>query len=344
LVGRRWRNRRPRVRLSDVAKKAGVSPITVSRALRNPEIVSEELREVILPLIEEMGYVPDLAARALASRHSGIIGVVVPALNQQVFMNVMLGIEERVRSTDLHIQYANTLYDPNEEIHQLRSFLAQKPAGIILAGAESYDDLSSLIEEAPCPIAHIIDLAQKPARMAVGLEHHAAGAVATRFMLERGYRRIGLLSGRMDIRSKRRRDGYVEAMHEAGLLDPALMVSEEIPTSAALGCRLFAALLDRTPDIDSVFCQNDDLALGVLFECRRRGIRVPEDFGICGFNDLDFAEFTEPGLTTVHVPRYDIGYRAADMLIRAVQEENLSDEKLDLGFTVVERGTTRQVV
>lgn len=331
------------MRLSDVAKRAGVSPITVSRALRNPEIVSEDLRELILDLVEEMGYVPDLAARALASRDSGIIGVLVPTLNQQVFMAVMRGIEERVRPTDLHIQYANTLYDPVEEIHQLKSFLAQKPAGLILAGAERYDDLAPILAGARCPIAHIVDLGQSPSRLAIGLRHHEASAVATRFLLSKGYRRVGLLGGRMDVRSKRRRDGYVEAMHEAGLLDPALIVSEELSTDVALGCRLFGELLKRAPDLDAVLCQNDDLALGALFECRRRGIGVPEEFGICGFNNLDFAAFTEPGLTTVHVPRYEIGYRAADMLIRAVRQESLPEGKVDLGFTIIERGTTRRV-
>ncbi len=335
------RNRRERVRLSDVAKRAGVSPITVSRALRNPQKVSVDLRETILRLVEEMGYVPDLAARALASRHSGVIGVMVPALNQQVFMSVMQGIEERVRSTDLRIQYANTLYDPDEEAVQIRGFLAQKPAGLILAGAERYELIEPLAQNASCPVVHILDLSQQPDTLAVGIQHQAAGEEATRYMLSRGYRRIALLGGRMDVRARQRLSGYERVMREAGLFDPLLVINEESPTSVTLGCRLFEALLGRTSGIDGVFCHNDDLALGVLFECQRRGIRVPEDLGICGFNDLDFAASSHPPLTTVRIPRYEIGYRAADMLVRAIHEEGMTEGKIDLGFSIVGRGTTR---
>jgi LacI family gluconate utilization system Gnt-I transcriptional repressor len=335
------RNRRERIRLSDVAKKVGVSPITVSRALRNPEKVSADLRETILKTVDEMGYVPDLAARALASRHNGVIGVVVPALNQQVFMSVMQGIEERVRSTDLRIQYANTLYDPVEEVVQIRAFLAQNPAGLILAGAERYDQIEQIIRSASCPVVHILDLSQQPNTLAVGVQHQAAGENATRFMLSRGYRRIALLGGRMDVRARQRLGGYERAMREAGLYDPLLVIHEESLTSVTLGCRLFETLLGRTAGIDAVFCQNDDLALGVLFECQRRGMRVPEDIGICGFNDLDFAVSTQPPLTTIRIPRYEIGFRAADMLVRAIEDEGMTEGRIDLGFTIVVRGTTR---
>jgi LacI family gluconate utilization system Gnt-I transcriptional repressor len=319
----------------------GVSPITISRALRSPAIVSKDLREYILKIVDEMGYVPNLVARTLASRHSGIVGVITPALHQHAFMGLMLGIEDRFRTTEFSVQYANTLSSPSQEVIQLKSFLSQKPAGIILAAAEYYDDLGPLIEAAECPVAHVTDLSQQPERLVVGLHHQAAGAATTRFLLSKGYRRIGFIGGRQDIRSRRRYEGYAQTMQAAGLFDPQLAAGEDIATSPGLGRRLFALMLKRIPDLDAVFCQNDDLALGAIIECRALGISVPQDFGVCGFNDLDFAAFIEPSLTTVHIPRYDMGYRVADMLLHAVREEPPGEDRVDLGFSIVERSSTR---
>ncbi|MET0747379.1 MAG: LacI family DNA-binding transcriptional regulator [Rhizobium sp.] len=335
------RNKRTRVRLSDVAKKVGVSAITVSRALTNPEKVSEELRKTILQIVEEMGYVPDLAARALASRHSGIIAILAPAVNNQIFTDVMGGIEARVRNTGLQTQYANTLYSGDKELSQIRGFLAQNPAGIILVGTECYDQIAATVAAAACPIAYILDHSQKPEQMATAVRHEAAGAAATRYLLSRGYRRIALIGACLDIRSRQRRKGFEAVLGEAGLFDPALMIDENQQTSVALGCKLFSELLARAPDIDAVLCQNDDMALGVLFECQRRGIRVPEDIGICGVNDLDFAAFTHPPMTTIRIPRYDLGFQAADMLVRAINGGAGNDDKVELDFTLIERGTTR---
>lgn len=327
------------VRLSDVAKKVGVSPITISRALRNPEIVSEDLRQLILRTVDEMGYVPNLAARALASRHSGIVGVLTPALHQHAFTDIMTGIEDRFAGTDLRVQYANTLYDPEQEVNQLKSFLAQKPAGIILAGAEYYEALMPLIKAAACPVAHIADLSQDAEDLVVGVDHYQAGAAATRMLLSKNYRRIAFLGGRRDIRLRRRFEAYADVMREAGLFDEALVASEEGPTSLGLGRRLFSHVIDAKPD--AVFCQNDDLATGVLLECFTRGLSVPEDIGICGFNDLDFAAHCVPPLTSVSIPRYEIGYRAADILLRAVRDEEPEKPRIDFGFRIVERGSTR---
>jgi LacI family transcriptional regulator, gluconate utilization system Gnt-I transcriptional repressor len=335
------RNKRTQVRLSDVAKRVGVSAITVSRALRNPEKVSQELRKTILQVVDEMGYVPDLAARALASRHSGIIAILAPAINNQIFTDVMAGIEARVRSTVLQTQYANTLYSGDRELSQIRGFLAQNPAGIILVGTECYDQIAATVASAACPIAYILDHSQRPEQMVTAVKHEAAGAAATRHLLARGYRRIALLGACLDVRSRQRRKGFEQVLREKGLFDPLLMIDENQHTSVALGCRLFSELLARAPDIDAVFCQNDDLALGVLFECQRRGIRVPEDLGICGVNDLDFAASTHPPLTTIHIPRYDLGFQAADMLVRAINGGPGHDDKVELDFTLIERGTTR---
>lgn len=329
------------VKLSDVAKKVGVSPITISRALRNPEIVSEDLRKIILRTVSEMGYIPNLAARALAGRHNGVVGVITPALHQYGFADLMIGIETRFRDTEFTVQYSSTLHHGEGEAGLLKSFLTQKPAGVIIAGAESYSDLLPLIGNAACPIAHITDLSQEPEKLVVGLDHHAAGAEPTRFLLSRGYERIGFIGRGGDVRSRRRIQGYEAAMREAGRFNPDLVIGGDAASRIGLGRELFSRLLQRVPDIDAAFAQSDELALGVLIECKARGIRVPEDVGICGFNDLEFSSFTEPTLTTVHLPRYDIGYRVADMLLRAIRDEPPGEDKVNCGFSIIPRGSTR---
>ena len=144
-----------------------------------------------------MGYTPDLAARALASRHSGVVGVLTPMLSQQVFAGTMRGIEDRMRKTDLYLQYANTAYRADDELWQTRVFLAHNPAGIIIAGAERYAELEPIIARAPCPVVHIIDVSQEPDTLAVGISHKEAAVQAVGFMLSRGYRRIAMIGGRV---------------------------------------------------------------------------------------------------------------------------------------------------
>lgn len=335
------RNNRTRVRLADVALKVGVSPITISRALRDPEKVSPELRSQILQVVEAMGYVPDLAARALASRHSGVVSILTPSINNPIFTEIMAGIEARMVGTGLQTHYANTSYGNDQEMLQIRSVLGQNPAGLIMVGPEHLDRIGGLAYDLGCPVTFILENSQKSDQMAVTIDHEEAGAAATRFLLDKGYRRIGLIGGRLDLRQRRRADGYERELREEGRFDPELVILESEPTTVGLGCRMFAALLEKAPDMDAVFCQNDDLALGALFECQRRGINVPDDFGICGFNALDFAAFTQPPLTTVSTPRYNLGFQAADMLVRAIDSGVSLGGSVELGFTVIERGTTR---
>ncbi len=337
MATRRRRNLHDRVTLSDVAAAAGVSAITVSRALRDPDKVSPVLREAILSTIEQMGYVPHFAARALASHSSGVIAVLVPALSNYVFLSAMRGIEDRARAADLRIQYANTHFDPAEEIRQIRLFLGQNPAGIILVGVADDDTVRALLARAPCPVVQMMDISAPPVSLGIGIDNRAAAAVATHHLLQRGYRRIALLGGQGDLRSARRLAGYRDVLAPAGLYDESLVLRAPAHTSISLGCQLLDLLKKAAPDADAAFCQSDDIALGVLFECQRRGIRVPEDFGICGFNDLDCARSAFPAITTIRLPRYEIGYRAVDMIVRASAEGLEQPALVDLGFQLIER-------
>jgi LacI family gluconate utilization system Gnt-I transcriptional repressor len=175
----------------------------------------------------------------------------------------------------------------------------------------------------------------------IGFSHYEAARAAIAHLFAQGHRRIGFLGARMDPRVQRRLDGYVAAMKDAGLFDQRLIVTTATPTSVTLGGALFADLLAREPGIDSVFCANDDLALGVLFECRRRDIAVPEQIAIVGFNDLEFMASSVPTLTSVRTNRYEMGSTAAAMLIEAIEGKRPEEPVLDLGFLVIERQSSQ---
>jgi LacI family gluconate utilization system Gnt-I transcriptional repressor len=182
-----------------------------------------------------------------------------------------------------------------------------------------------------------MELGPHPVDMMIGFSHYDAARAAIDHLFAQGCSRIGFVGARMDPRVQRRLDGYQAAMKDAGLFDPRLIVAITTPTSVTLGGALFTDLLSKAPDIEAVFCANDDLALGVLFECRRREIAVPEQIAIIGFNDLEFMASAVPTLTSVRTNRYEMGRTAATMLIDAIEGRRPERPVLDLGYRVIER-------
>lgn len=326
--------------IADVAARAGVGAITVSRALREPDRVSEGLRNQIARAVEELGYVPDRNARALASARADVIAVLVPSLTNNVFAEVVRGIYDGLGDTHLQVHLGNTHYSGLEEERLLRVFLSQNPAAVIVAGIDQTPAARRLLEQAGCPVVQLMEVGPDPVDMMIGLSHFDAGYVATRHLIEAGYRRVGFIGARMDPRSQRRMAGYRAAMEGAGLHDQRLLTTTPTPSSISLGRELFRDALARTPDLDAVFCNNDDLALGVLFECHRSALPVPERIGIAGFNDLEMMSVAFPSLTSVRTPRYAIGQRAIAMVRAAIAGRRPEQRVIDVGFELRVREST----
>jgi LacI family transcriptional regulator, gluconate utilization system Gnt-I transcriptional repressor len=333
----RKRARTGKIRLTEVAKLAGVSPITASRFFRNPEALSAGKRVRVESAANELGYVPNLAARALASQRTEVIGVLIPSLTNNVFSDVLRGIYDALDGSRYSIQLANTRYSILQEERLLRLFLAQKPAGLIVTGINQTPDSRAIMESVDCPIVQIMEIGPAPVDMMIGFSHFEASKAAISHLLDQGYRRIGFLGARMDPRVQRRLEGYRAAMNGAGLFEERLIVTTAVPTSMTLGGTLFADLLAKAPEIDAVFCVNDDLALGALFECRRRHMSVPEQMAIVGFNDLEFVASSVPTLTSVRTNRYEMGKNAATMVIETLEGRRPDQPVVDLGFSVVQR-------
>lgn len=335
------RRKKGRTTIADVAALAGVSPITVSRALREPARVSEPLRKRIDAAVRDLDYVPDQHARALASARTNVVGVVVPSLTNTVFADVLRGVHDRAEKTDLQVQVANTRYSPVEEERLVRLFLSQSPAGLIVVGIDQTEAAARLLRAAEIPIVQIMELGPEPFDMMVGLSQFDAGRAMTEHLLGAGYRRIAFLAARLDPRSNRRMAGYRAVMAEAGLDDDSLIVQTKAPSAVRVGCELMRKIMEQRPDIDAVFCNNDDVALGALFECQRLGIAIPDDLGLAGFNDFEMMAAAEPPITSVATERYEMGLTAMDMIARTIAGDPPEKKIVDLGFHLKLRASTR---
>jgi LacI family gluconate utilization system Gnt-I transcriptional repressor len=343
-VGVKARSRRGggRPTIADVASKAGVGAITVSRALREPERVSLELRRQIMAVVDELGYVPDRNARALASARADVIGVLVPSLTNNVFAEVVRGIYDGLGRGHLQVQIGNTHYSQEAEEDLLQTFLSQRPSALIVSGIDQSPAATVLLERADCPVVQIMEIGPEPVDMMIGFSHYEGGKAATRHLVEAGYRKVAFIGARMDPRSQRRLAGYRAAMEEAGLFDERLVTTTVRPSSVTTGSELFREALASVPTLDAAFCNNDDMALGALFECHRQGRAVPSEIGIAGFNDLEMMQVAYPSVTSLRTYRYEMGRRAIAMALEAIAGRRPAEPVVDLGFELIVRESTRR--
>jgi len=328
------------ITLKDVAEAADVSVITASRALRTPHIVSEKVRKRVADAVERLGYAPNQAARALASATTPIIGVIIPSVTNQVFSDVLRGVYDAIEGSPYQVQLGNTRYTSRKEEELLKVFASQRPAGLIVSGVDQTPAARALLAGIGCPVVQIMDYNDDPIDMMIGFDHREGGRAAARHLIQQGYRRIGFIGARMDPRARRRLEGYEQVMHDAGLYDERLILTTPMPSSVTLGSQVFADFLAMVPDADAVFCNNDDMALGALFECQRRRIRVPDQFGIMGYNDLEYSATSVPSISSIRTHRYDVGRRAIEMVIAAARGERPSPAAVDIGYELKVRQST----
>ena len=305
-------------------------------------MVSGDLRARVQSAVRELSYVPNQLASSLASARTHTIGVVIPSLTNGVFADYLRALHDLFVPAGFHVLVVNSRYLAGEEEAAIETILGQRPEAMVIAGIDQTARARRLLEQAGVPVVQTMELAAEPIDINIGFSHHEAGFAATRYLLDFGYRRVGQISARLDPRSRRRIGGYVSAMVSADIEYERMLMTTQRPSTVALGVELFTALMARTRDIEAVFCCNDDLALGAIFECQRRGIRVPEDISIIGFNDLEFSSSCYPTLTSVSTPRYEMGHRAAEIILEIIRGsgDRPTEKRIDVGFTIKERGST----
>lgn len=335
-----------RVTLKDVAEKAGVSAITVSRVVNNFAGVRVNVREKVEAAINELGYIPNRSASILASSRSKLIGVLIPSLSNVVFNQVLRGIYDITGPANYQVLLADTHYSPIEEERSIRTLLGQSPEGLIITGGDQTDAAKAMLKASGIPVVQIMDKVASPIDINVGFSHFEAGAAVAQSLLAKSYRKIGFIGARMDPRTCDRLAGFESVLSAADCLDPKRVITNPQPSSVAMGTTLFRELMAVTEgDCDAVFCCNDDLAIGVLHECKKMHISVPNKFGVCGFNDIEMAVYAEPALSSVNVNRYKMGSRAMELIFERISNEEVSTNTplnfIDTGFELLIRKSTR---
>ncbi len=332
-----------RVTLADVARLAEVSPITVSRALRKERSVAPELIQRVQDAAAKLGYVPDPAARALATRTGSHVAVLIPLLSNALFVDLLEAVQGTMRAAGFQTLIGVTHYDAAEEAQLLREQLLHRPAGLLVTGLDRPAATRALIEGSGVPCVHLMEVDTTPGPggpYCVGFSQIDAGAELTRHLLQRGRRRIAFAGAQLDPRTLQRLQGWRQALDEAGLHDPRLEWLNPAPSSLALGGRMLEQILAQRPAVDAVFFCNDDLAQGALLTALRLDVKVPEQLAIAGFNDLTGSDQMLPPLTTVRTPRGEIGLAAAQMLLALMRGQTPPSRCVDLGYELVLRGST----
>lgn len=316
-----------RITITDVAQAAGVSTQTVSRVINNRPDVSPETRKHVQEIVTEMGYAPNIIARSLSRGRSNTLGVVGFGLGYFGSTSVLTGIEQK--TSELGFSLLLSLLDRFEPVRIdeiLKNLLARQVEGIIWAIPgieESLTGLPERFDRIPVPIVFLNKEKDNDDTVAA-MDNRYGGGLATKHLLEQGYRRIGIITGPSNWWEARQRElGWRETMREAGEEELDLLRVEG-DWSAASGEVGFHTLYAQSPDVEALFASNDQMALGAIKAARRLGLDIPQDLGIVGFDDIPEAAFFYPSLSTVRQNAKSLGSLAVDLMcdsIRARQKE-----------------------
>lgn len=314
--------------MRDVARAAGVSRMTVSRALKKDSPVSKETRERILKIVKKMNYVPDQMAGSLTTKRSGFVAVLVPSLNNLHFAETVQALTKELEVIGQQVLLGYTDYQRDREEELVETMLRRRPEAIVLSYDGHTERTGQLLRDANVPVIELWERPEEPIAHTVGFSNVAAAKAMTHAMIERGYCNIAFL-GEVDddwTRGAARRKGFSKAMSEAGLSDHRILRMGKPPLSIEDGAAAVPALLERFPDTDCIFCVSDAPAFGVSSALRRAGRSVPGDIGILGFGNFEVSRFSTPTISTVKVDPKRIGQAAGQMISDLLAQPVDADE------------------
>ena len=329
--------------LTDVAREAGSSIATVSRAMSQPDLVQPETLERIRSVAARLGYMPNRRARALVSGQSDTIGVVVPTLASPIFSATLQEMQRAFAVNGYQLLIASHEYDAASEASALSQLISHGVDGLILVGAERPQSSWAVIESAGLPLVQLWEGRSGFDRVIV--DNFEAGYRVAKHLLDIGHRQISVICGRLlnnDRQSSRVR-GIRAAMEEHGLTLARTQISEQSLTIAAgrAGCM---TLLESVPRPSAIIGTADLLAIGAMIEAQGRGISVPDTMSFAGIDNVDVAAHMSPSLTTVDIPAASIGAEGAALMLRRLRAtEALDDSCITLPIHLVVRHSTRHV-
>lgn len=327
-------------RLDDVARLAGVSTATVSRALNRPQLVSGRLRRRVQEAIEALGYVPHGAARALAGRRSHTMGAIIPTIDNAIFARGIQALQNTLFARGFTLLLASSDYDLGRELRAARRLVERGVDGVLLVGNDHQPGLYTLLRDRRVPYVETWVHGENTAHPCIGFDNRGATARIVDYLVKLGHRRIAMIAGvtRDNNRARERVEGARDALAAHSMdLPPDWLL--ERPYEVSAGREAMAVLMGAARKPTAVVCGNDVIALGAIFECAARGIDVPGQVSVTGFDDLDIAAQVNPPLTTMRVPSEEMGRRAAEYLL-ACLDGRQPNARTRLDVELVERATT----
>lgn len=320
--------------LSDVAREAGVSSITVSRVINSPDSVRESTRLKVEATIERVGYVRNMVAGSLASARSQFIPVIVPSLSNVVFIEVIQGLQATFEQHGYQILLGNTDYSMEREEELIHTFLGWSPTALVTTGLRHQPGVQALLGRYAHPLVEIMESGDA-IDMSVGMSHYHAGQCMADYLVTQGYRHIVFAGTQMDgnYRARQRYQGHCDRLVQQGMEAPLLEWHSS--SQFELGATALDEVRRQYPQADAVHFADDVMACGAILHANRNGLRIPQEIAIAGFTCLPFGQCLTPRLTTISSPREAIGRHAAMQIITRLKGEQPDEANIDLGFELV---------
>ena len=317
------RQREASIKIDDVARSVGYSTATVSRVMNNSTLVTEQTRRKVLRAMEDLGYVPNAAARMMASHASRTIGAVVPTIENSNYAIGITALQQRLRSAGYTLLISFSEYDAELELEEVKILASRGVDGIMLVGGIHHPDLFKVLESSGIPYVTtwVIDR-HLPC---IGFDNRESGARIANYLISIGHTDIAVIASLSETndRATERVGGIRTALENNGLSLPDDRIIGGLG-SIAEGKAAIRTLLSMTEMPTAVIGLNDSLAFGALLEAQRQGLKVPSDLSIVGFDDLDFAAELTPSLTTVRIPAAEIGVATAEYLLAQIENKSVS--------------------
>lgn len=340
MAAREKKNTNRPVRVEDVARVAGVSPITVSRALSYPEKVKEETRKRVAEAVAQTGYVVNSFASSLRSGRSSVVAVFSSNVRNPHFANVLLGCTEVLENNGYQLLTARVGESAEEQRRLIASMTPFRPAAMLFTDLLKPELDRSIVSSQGVPVVEMWDQRADPIDMLVTMWEEEAGRTMGRHFVERGYSRIAY-AGLLFERGRRRLEGFRAALREAGR-DCDLVLSLAQGWEPDAGAAAFDEVVERLPDCDAILFGSDILAAGALSAARRRGISIPADIAIAGFGDIPVASHLDPPLTSLGVSSLEMGRRAGQMLLSRLGGREVTERIVSYPAVLHARESTAQ--
>jgi LacI family transcriptional regulator len=327
------------ITLRMVAEKAGVSVNTASRAINNKPDINQETKKRIFKVAQELGYVRNNTAVALRTKKTGTVGVVIEDNRNPFYAEVLNGMEVAAREKNYHIIFANTQRDYKKEEEAINLLLAKRVDGLLIAPVQDRDDDIKNLIEVNIPFVVVGRDFKNISLDAVYNDEVKGGFLATEYLIKKGHKRIALIDGFLyKSPAKGRLEGYKKALKKYGIsMDDALVSVGDIDVKD--GYERTRQMLEKDLDFTAIFAYNDMMAFGAMQAIREKGLRIPEDIGLVGYDDIPFCSLMDPALTTIRLKKQELGIESVKLLFSLINGNRKKPKKIMLDVDIIVRKT-----